>query len=88
MTEVIAAIVAAVVAAGITFAIIQTIARLRRKDAQSEAQRILASRDWESAPLDLVARELILGLVRRHRANTGTLRALARRRMDGRTPEV
>ena len=42
MTEVIAAIVAAVVAAGSTFAIIQTLARLRRKDAESEAQRILA----------------------------------------------
>jgi AcrR family transcriptional regulator len=52
------------------------------KESDDEAQRILASRDWESAPLDLVARELIRGLVRRHRANTGTLRALASRRMS------
>ena len=53
MTEVIAAIVAAVVAAGLTFAIIQTLAKLRRKDAQSEAQRILcASQSGRRKPLE------------------------------------
>ena len=49
MTEVIAAIVAAVVAAGLTFAIIQTLARLRRKDAESEAQRILGQANQDAA---------------------------------------
>jgi AcrR family transcriptional regulator len=49
------------------------------READEEAERALASRDWESAPLELVARELVRGLVRQHRAHTGTLRALASR---------
>lgn len=49
MTEVIAAVVAAVIAAGSTFAIIRAVARLRRKDAESEAQRILAQANQDAA---------------------------------------
>jgi len=49
VTEVIAAIVAAVIAAGSTFAIIRAFARLRRKDAESEAQRILAQANQDAA---------------------------------------
>jgi AcrR family transcriptional regulator len=52
------------------------------QEADEEARRTLASREWESAPLDLVAREIVRGLVRQHRANTGTLRALASRRIS------
>jgi ribonuclease Y len=49
VTEVIAAIVAAVIAAGSTFAIIRTLAKLRRKDAESEAQRILSQASQDAA---------------------------------------
>ena len=49
VTEVIAAIVAAVIAAGSTFAIIRTLAKLRRKDAESEAQRILSQANQDAA---------------------------------------
>lgn len=49
MSEVIAAAVAAVIAAGLTFAMIRTLARLRRKDAESEAERILVQANQEAA---------------------------------------
>lgn len=52
------------------------------READEEGQRTLAARDWGSAPLDLVAREVVRGLVRQHRANTGTLRAVASRRIS------
>lgn len=49
MTEFIIAIVAALIAAGVTFALIRTLDRLRRKDAETEAQRILAQANQEGA---------------------------------------
>ena len=49
MTEAIIAIVAALVAAGLTFALLRTLDRLRRKDAETEAQRILAQANQDAA---------------------------------------
>ncbi|NLF67428.1 MAG: ribonuclease Y [Candidatus Anammoximicrobium sp.] len=49
MTEVIIATVAAVIAAGLTYALLRTIDRLRRKDAETEAQRILTQADQDAA---------------------------------------
>ena len=49
MTEVIIAIVAALVAAGLTFALLRTLDRLRRKDAETEAQRILSQANQDAA---------------------------------------
>jgi len=49
VTEAIIAIVAALVAAGLTFALLRTLDRLRRKDAETEAQRILAQANQDAA---------------------------------------
>ncbi len=49
MPEVIIATVAAVIAAGLTYALLRTIDRLRRKDAETEAQRILTQADQDAA---------------------------------------
>ncbi len=49
MTEFIIPVIAALIAAGLTFAIIHTIARLRRKDAETEAQRILTQAGQDAA---------------------------------------
>jgi len=49
VTEVIIATVAAVIAAGLTYALLRTIDRLRRKDAETEAQRILTQADQDAA---------------------------------------
>jgi len=49
VTEVIIAIVAALVAAGLTFALLRTLDRLRRKDAETEAQRILSQANQDAA---------------------------------------
>ncbi len=49
MTEAIIAIVAALIAAGLTFALLRTIDRLRRKDAETEAQRILSQANQDAA---------------------------------------
>jgi AcrR family transcriptional regulator len=58
------------------------------READDEVRQTLASRDWESAPLEIVARELVRGLVRQHRAHTGTLRAMASRRILNRFGSV
>lgn len=49
MTEFIAALVAAVIAAGSTYAIIRVWTRLRREDALTEAQRIIAQANLDAA---------------------------------------
>lgn len=54
------------------------------REAADDTERTLASRDWESAPLEILAREYVHGLVRQHRAHTGTLRALASRKLSAR----
>lgn len=57
-------------------------------DASDEIRRVLASRDWETAPLETVAREIVRVLVGQHRAHTGTLRALASRKLSARAKAV
>ena len=66
-------------------ALLEHLREAAARDADEEVQRTLAARDWESAPLETVAREVVRGLVQQHRAHTGTLRALASRRISARS---
>jgi AcrR family transcriptional regulator len=62
-------------------ALLDHLGKVAEGEVESESGVALASRSWEAAPLEAIAREVVRGFVRRHRAHTGTLRALTIRRI-------
>ena len=63
-------------------ALLEHLGEVALSEEREEVRRVATSRNWESAPLEAVAHELVRVLVRQHRVHTGTLRALASRRLS------
>ena len=63
-------------------ALLEHLREVASSEEREEVRRVVTSRDWEAAPLEAVAHELVRVLVRQHRAHTGTLRALASRKLS------